>query len=104
MHVLVPLDLTRRIEDFLRRELNRRKDDGNTRGALAVNALLDGLKRSVGHDKMRYARDGFRQIADLSVNLRSGGPDSGDLHDLSDALDTAVSIAIETLEILEAGR
>ena len=53
--------------------------------------------------KLARAVEGFGVITDLSVNLRRGGPDSSDLNDLSDALDTAVSVAAETLASLQQG-
>lgn len=53
-------------------------------------------------EKLRAAVEAFGVITDLSVNLRQGGPDSSDLNDLSDALNTAVDVAHEALAALQA--
>lgn len=53
-------------------------------------------------DALRVAVEAFDVITDLSVNLRQGGPDSSDLNDLSDALNTAVDVAHEALAALQA--
>lgn len=53
-------------------------------------------------DKLRIATDAFDAIIDLGRALRSGGPDSSDLNDLSDNLDSAVNIASEALAVLKA--
>lgn len=53
-------------------------------------------------DKLRIAVEALDTITDLSVNLRQGGPDSSDLNDLSDALNTAVDVAHEALAALQA--
>jgi len=53
-------------------------------------------------DKLRIATDAFDAITDLGRALRSGGPDSSDLNDLSDNLDSAVNIAAEALAALKA--
>lgn len=54
--------------------------------------------------KLERAVEGFGVITDLSINLRRGGPDSSDLNDLSDALETAVSVAAEALAALQGNR
>ncbi|SPU44280.1 hypothetical protein [Brevundimonas diminuta] len=53
-------------------------------------------------DALRVAVEALEAITDLSVNLRQGGPDSSDLNDLSDALNTAVDVAHEALAALQA--
>lgn len=52
-------------------------------------------------DKLRIAMDAFDAITDLSTALRNGGPDSSDLQDLSDNLNTAVDLAHEALAALK---
>ena len=53
-------------------------------------------------DALRVAVEALDAITDLSVNLRHGGPDSMDLHGLSEALSSAIDIAYEALAALQA--
>jgi len=69
------------------------------------HGLREGSHRLYTHpapDALRVAVEAFGVITDLSVNLRQGGPDGGDLNDLSDALNTAVDVAHEALAALQA--
>ncbi len=72
----------------------------------AVNAPLSFEQRPLythpAPDALRVAVEALGVITDLSVNLRQGGPDSSDLNDLSDALNTAVDVAYEALAALQA--
>lgn len=70
---------------------------------LEVVAALVEARATAAEAKLARAVEGLGVITDLSVNLRRGGPDSSDLNDLSDALDTAVSVAAEVLDALQQG-
>lgn len=64
--------------------------------------ILSSIPAAPSADKLRIAMDAFDAITDLSTALRNGGPDSSDLQDLSDNLNTAVDLANEALAALKA--
>ncbi|MDM8352854.1 hypothetical protein [Brevundimonas diminuta] len=70
--------------------------------AQPVDASWHYTKDCPAPDALRVAVEALEAITDLSVNLRQGGPDSSDLNDLSDALNTAVDVAHEALAALQA--
>lgn len=85
------------------RDLEARIDYLRTsRDGHAAESHKQFLRATAAEAKLARAVEVFGVITDLSVNLRRGGPDSSDLNDLSDALETAVSVAAEALAALKS--